>query len=210
MPRLEAYRKQAKQLLRWHREGHYSIGGRMRGLPRYAHLTDAQALQLEFPLATAQEVIAREAGFESWSALKAAVGARLSLSPVQSVSPASIKAAVPVIFVSGVARAAEFFRDQLGFSIDFLHGHPAFYGGVSRNGVTLHLRFVHEPLITPELRQKEQLLAAFIAVENVKGLFEEYKLKGVPFVASLHKEPWGGPAFTVRDPDDNWICFCAG
>src|SRR5881392_4530378 len=35
MFRLEIYRKQAKQLVRWHREGKYSIGGRIRGLARY-------------------------------------------------------------------------------------------------------------------------------------------------------------------------------
>jgi uncharacterized glyoxalase superfamily protein PhnB len=51
------------------------------------------------------------------------------------------------------------------------------------------------------------LLAAFIPVENVKGLFEEYKAHEVPLVGTLRKEPWGGPAFTVQDPDGNWICF---
>ena len=70
MSPLETYRKQAKQLVRWHREGHYSIGGRIRGLARYRHLTDAQALKMKFPLATAQEIIACEAGFESWAELK--------------------------------------------------------------------------------------------------------------------------------------------
>jgi hypothetical protein len=29
MSRLEAFRKQAKQLVRWHREGNCSIGGRI-------------------------------------------------------------------------------------------------------------------------------------------------------------------------------------
>ena len=208
MSRLEVFRKQAKQLVRWHREGNYSIGGRIRGLPRYRNLTDAQALELKFPLSEAQEIIAREAGFQSWAALKAqAQGAPLVSKP-PGAAP-TIKSAIPVVFVSSVARSAAFFRDMLGFSIDFLHGNPAFYGGVSRDGVILHLRFVHEPVVSQELREKESLLAAFIAVENVKALFEEYKSKDVQFVAALHKEAWGGPTFTVRDPDGNWICFCA-
>jgi catechol 2,3-dioxygenase-like lactoylglutathione lyase family enzyme len=208
MSRLEVFRKQAKQLVRWHREGNYSIGGRIRGLPRYRDLTDAQALELKFPLSEAQEIIAREAGFESWAALKAEVEDKPLLSKPPSARPA-IRAAIPVVFVSSVANSAAFFRDMLGFSIDFLHGNPAFYGGVSRDGVTLHLRFVHEPVVSQELREKESLLAAFIAVENVKALFEEYKSRDVPFVATLHKEAWGGPTFSVRDPDGNWICFCA-
>ena len=208
MPRLEAFRKQAKQLVRWHREGNHSIGGRIRGLPRYRSLTDVQALELKFPLSEAQEIIAREAGFESWAALKAEAESTPPAPKAPGVSPA-ITAAIPVVFVSSVPKTAAFFRDKLGFSVDYFHGNPAFYGGVSRDGVTLHLRFVHEAVVTPELREKESLLAAFISVENVKGLFEEYLAKDVPFVATLHKEAWGGPTFTVRDPDGNWICFCA-
>lgn len=208
MSRLEAFRKQAKQLVRWHREGNHSVGGRIRGLPRYEQLTDLQALALKFPLSEAQEIIAREAGFASWSELKMAMEAEMPTPKQQLDRAATIKAAIPIVVVSNVSSAAAFFRDKLGFSIDFLHGNPAFYGGVSRGGIALHLRFVHEPLMTQEIREKESLLAAFIAVENVKALFEEYKQHDVPFVATLRREPWGGPMFTIRDPDGNWICFC--
>lgn len=71
----------------------------------------------------------------------------------------------------------------------------------------LQLRFVHEPVFTPEIRKKESLLSAFLDVENVKGLFAEYKAAGVEFVHPLRKEPWGASAFIVLDPDGNWICF---
>jgi catechol 2,3-dioxygenase-like lactoylglutathione lyase family enzyme len=210
MSRLEPYRKLAKQLVRWHREGNYSIGGRIRGLPRYRDLTDAEALKLKFPLSEAQEIIAREAGFDSWGALKAHAENTPSKPTSRAGSEgARITSAIPVLFVANVAGSAAFFRDKLGFTVDFLHGHPAFYGGVSRDGATLHLRFVHDPVITQELREKEALLAAFVTVENVKALFDEFKKNGVPLVGTLHKEAWGGPTFTVRDPDGNWICFSA-
>jgi len=210
MSPLEAYRKLAKQLVRWHRAGNYSIGGRIRGLTRYQDLTDAEALKLKFPLSEAQEVIAREAGFDTWAALKAGVERSPAVRRAPPLpSKPTIKAAIPVLFVSNVARSADFFRNKLGFSVDFLHGHPAFYGAVSRDGATLHLRFVHEAVISQELREKEELLAAFIVVENVKQLFEEYKLTGVPLVGTLHKEAWGGPTFTVQDPDGNRILFSA-
>ena len=209
---LEHYKKQAKLLVRWHREGNYSVGGRIRGLARYRHLTDAEALELPFRLNDAQEIIAREAGFEDWTALKTALEAG-SANPRAPRRPpdaaAIIKTAIPILLVSNVAATSAFFRDKLGFTIDFLHGHPAFYAGVSRGGVTLHLRFVHEPPITEDLRDAESLLAALVLVDNVKTLFQEYKTNGVPLVGTLRKEPWGGPTFTVRDPDGNRICFCA-
>ena len=213
MPTLEAYRKQAKQLVRWHREGNHSVGGRIRGLSRYRSLTDKQALALKFPLAEAQEIVAREAGFESWAALRAAVENPVSAPrPTRSLgaAPPRIQSAIPVIFVSSVQTSAEFFRDKLGFKIDFLHGEPAFYGGVSRDGVTLHLRFVHAPVVSEELREKESLLAAFLVVENIKELFAEYKAKKVELIGTLRKEAWGGPTFTVRDPDGNRILFSSG
>jgi len=118
MPRLDIYKKQAKQLVRWHREGNYSIGGRIRGLARYQTLTDREALALEFPLREAQEIIAVEAGYASWTALKVAV----ANGPAQTkrTSPAlRLTRAVPVIFVANVEASAAFFRNTLGFSIDF-------------------------------------------------------------------------------------------
>lgn len=210
MSRLEPYRKLAKQLVRWHRAGNYSVGGRIRGLPRYRNLTDQEALALKFPLAEAQEIVAREAGFDSWAALKAHVeSAPAAAANHAAPERPTIKAAIPMLFVADVAASAAFFRDKLGFTVDFLHGHPAFYGAVSRDGASLHLRFVHEPAIAPELRDKEQLLAAFVVVDNVKALFEEYKTAGVQFVSALRKEPWGGPTFTVEDLDGNRLCFSA-
>jgi catechol 2,3-dioxygenase-like lactoylglutathione lyase family enzyme len=120
---------------------------------------------------------------------------------------AQIKSAIPVLFVADVTKSAAFFRDTLGFATVFLHGEPPFYAGISRNGATLHLRFVHEPVIPRQLREQESLLAAFIPVENVTALFGEYQGRGARFREMLHKEEWGGPTFTVVDPDDNRICF---
>jgi catechol 2,3-dioxygenase-like lactoylglutathione lyase family enzyme len=130
------------------------------------------------------------------------------VAPQAKPAHAQIRMAIPVVFVSSLADSAAFFRDKLGFAIDFLHGKPPFYGGVSRNAVVLHLRLVHDPAISRERRESESLLAAFISVENVTALFEEYTANGVSFAETLRREEWGGPTFTVRDPDGNWILFC--
>jgi catechol 2,3-dioxygenase-like lactoylglutathione lyase family enzyme len=204
---LEIYKKNAKQLVRWQREGNYSIGERIRMLPRYRTITDQEALKLKFPLAEAQEIIAVEAGFENWAALKESVN-NAPLVRKEGVGPASLKKAIPMLLVSNVRATAEFFRDKLGFNIDFLHGHPPFYGAVSRDAATLHLRFVHEPPFKEGLREREQFLAAVIVLENVKGLYSEFVDAGVEFDSKLTKEPWGGLTFSVLDLDGNAISFC--
>src|SRR5260370_29656050 len=205
-------KKQAKLLVRWHREGNRSVGGRIRGLPRYRTLTDVEALALKFPLSAAQEIIALEAGYANWAALKAGLSTVPKQVPAQydkdvSAGPV-LKGAFPVVFVANVQTSAAFFRDSLGFVIDFLHGDPPFYSSVSRGAARLHLRFVHEPVFAPGVREREDgLLSAFVDVANVKDLFAEYKAAGVDFAQPLRKEPWGASAFIVLDPDGNWICF---
>ena len=114
---------------------------------------------------------------------------------------------MPVLYVSYVQAAADFYRDKLGFRIDFLHGQPAFYASVSRDEACIHLRFVHQPIYVAGLREKEQVIAAFLSVANVKELFTEYQSRKVPFVHRLKKEPWGQSSFIVSDPDGNAICF---
>jgi uncharacterized glyoxalase superfamily protein PhnB len=210
MSRLETYKKQAKQLVRWHRDGNHSIGGRIRGLARYKTLTDREALALPFPLREAQEIIAVEAGHASWAALKAAV-ANIANQPTPtrrvSPTPPRLTRAVPIIFVASVQASAEFFRDTLGFSIDFLHGHPPFYGAVSRDGACVHLKFVHEPVFAIGTHDRDGFIMAFIEVENVKALYASYVAAGVTFEQKLRKQAWGGRDFIVRDLDGNAICF---
>ena len=72
MPNLDNLRKQAKQYQRWHRERYHPVAAEIRAtLPRFRHLSDAQVLETSFKLRDAQELIARQLGFESWQALKA-------------------------------------------------------------------------------------------------------------------------------------------
>jgi catechol 2,3-dioxygenase-like lactoylglutathione lyase family enzyme len=206
MSHLDIYKKQAKQLVRWHREGNYSIGGRIRGLARYRTLTDREALALEFPLREAQEIIALEAGYTNWVALKVAVANEPAQTTPRSSTP-RLTRALPVIFVANVETSAEFFRNTLGFSIDFLHGKPPFYGSVSRDGACVHLKFVHEPVLAVGPQDRDGLINAFIEVENVKALYAEYVAAGAILAQKLKKQAWGGRDFVVRDPDGNGLCF---
>src|SRR6266550_5182622 len=138
MPSIETYRKQAKLLVRWHRERNYSVGEKARLLERYRHLTDIEVLEMALPLTLAQEIVAVEAGLRDWAALKAGTGDLTQPSRVDEGGP-TLAGAVPILFVRDVAAAAAFYEGRLGFHIDFLHGKPAFYGSVTRDRACLHL-----------------------------------------------------------------------
>ena len=207
MSTLDTYRKQAKLLVRWHREGNHSVAGRIRTLPRYAGLADGEILARTFTLAEAQEITAREAGHGNWAELKAACLAAPPSPGRRAPAPARLSAAVPVLFVADVARSAAFYRDALGFAVDFLHGRPPFYGAVSRDGATLHLKWVHQPVFGPGRVEAEGLIMAFLPVDNVKALYAEYVDAGVATRQKLTRQAWGGTDFHVRDPDGNAIAF---
>ena len=206
MDPLESYRKRAKLLVRWHRDGVSTIGGRLRGLDRFKDITDRDALALPFPLALAQEIIASEAGHPSWAALRTA----LADAPARVRPPDAeleVKAALPVLYVRDVSAAAAFWRDKLGFKIDFLHGNPAFYGAVSRDGACLHLKFVHAPVFGPGRVEDEGLIMAYVPTGNLKALIAEFHAREVPFSQPPTKQAWGGTDVHVLDPDGNRIAF---
>jgi uncharacterized glyoxalase superfamily protein PhnB len=207
MPTLDTYRKQAKQLVRWHRERNYSIGEKFRLLERYRHLTDVEALNTPLPLTVAQEIVAVEAGFQNWAALKASA-ANLKRTPAPIEGKPAFLGCVPILFVRDVSKAAAFYEERLGFQVDFLHGNPPFYSSVSRDRTCLHLRFVHsEPNFAALAAREGSLILASIEVRNVKALFEEYERRGVEFPQRLVRQAWGGIDFHVRDVDGNVISF---
>lgn len=63
------------------------------------------------------------------------------------------------------------------------------------------------PVLDPDRRDAEQLLAASIALDDAEPLFREYEAAGVELVQPLRSEPWGARTFIVRDPDGNLILF---
>jgi uncharacterized glyoxalase superfamily protein PhnB len=206
MPTLDTYRKQAKLLVRWHREGNHSIGGKLRLLERYRDLTDREALAMALPLGLAQEIVAAEAGFASWAALKAATTDAIGM-PRPERGPPVIKGITPILFVRDVAAAAGFYEEKLGFAIQFLHGKPPFYGAVGRDRATLHLRGVRRPNFVDLAAVEPSLILATIEVANVTSLFDELKARGVAFPQRLVKQAWGGTDFQVCDLDGNVISF---
>ncbi|MDB5429418.1 MAG: bleomycin resistance protein [Caulobacter sp.] len=118
-----------------------------------------------------------------------------------------MKAIVPILFVRDVPIAAAFYRDKLGFEIDFLYGEPPFYGAVRRGGARLHLRHVRDPNFAELAAREASLILATVEVEDIQALYAEFEAKGVVFPQTVTRQVWGGTEFHVRDPDGNVISF---
>jgi hypothetical protein len=101
-------------------------------------LTDREVLALKFTLTVAQEVVAVEAGYQSWAELKAA-SARAPKTPRASSGQPFLKNVTPILLVRDVKTCAAFFQQKLGFEIDFLHGLPPFLRrGIARRRLSAH------------------------------------------------------------------------
>ena len=211
MPNIENLRKQAKLFLRWHRDRYYPVAAQIRsGLPRFSQMTDPEILSLGFKLSDAQELVARQHGFESWQALKEGLSTMSDHADKPSTAKVVITSVEPELFVTNIAASCDFFTGKLGFTVAFTYGEPPFYAQVMRDGVRLNLRCVEAPPIDGALRDREELLAASLTVgtsDEIKQLFLEYQAAGVTFFQALRREPWGARTFIVKDPDGNLLLF---
>ena len=92
---LEQQRKRAKDLRRAHRAGDAAAAARIAGhLPRARERSAADVLAAPFTLSEAQLVVAREAGFASWPAMKHAVAAQARGDSGDDIVEATLQAAL--------------------------------------------------------------------------------------------------------------------
>jgi uncharacterized glyoxalase superfamily protein PhnB len=210
MPNLENLRKQAKLVLRWHRDRYYPVAAQIRtSLPRYAAMTDSEILAQSFRLGDAQELVARQQGFESWQALKKGLPTMPDHAD-SSTKKAVIAGIEPQLFVADIKASCGYFTTILGFEIAFTWGEPPYYGQVKRDSARINLRCVTPPAIDPALRDREELLSATLTVatsDEIKQLFLEFQDAGANFAQTLKSKPWGARDFIVRDPDGNLLLF---
>jgi len=210
MPDLENLKKQAKLILRWHRERHYPAAAQIRALmPRFRNVPDAEILAASFKLSDAQEMVARQNGFETWQDLKTGLSTTAGKAK-PTPSRATLVASEPQLYVADIKRSCDFFRKKLGFSLAFRYGDPPYYAQMCRDGARLNLRCVEGAVIDPAVRDREELLSASITVATageIKMLFLEFTSAGVTFHQTLKRQPWGAKTFVVKDPDGNLLLF---
>src|SRR6185295_16678234 len=118
-PSLEQYKKQAKALHKAHKSADPEAVKRIREHhPKFSDVTGSEILKRKFALADAQVVIAREHGFESWPKIKK------HIDTVTSASDMQLGELNPVLLVDEVTDTLDYYRDKLGFTVDWAWGNP--------------------------------------------------------------------------------------
>jgi uncharacterized glyoxalase superfamily protein PhnB len=117
----------------------------------------------------------------------------------------------PVLPVADAARAARYFRDVLGFEIDFIAGEPPSYARVKKGADRSHGDPVYIRLwqCSPPAGARAWKGEIVIHVgHDVDGLHDAYVRRGVTVVEAPVSQPWGLREFAIREPDGHILRFC--
>ncbi len=118
-----------------------------------------------------------------------------------------IAAIVPQFFSADMTRTLSYFDAKLGFATQFEYGDPTFYAGAIRDGLSIFFRYVEKPPVLPDNKYDDELLDAYIRVEDINALHAEFARRGAEFSREIADRPWGFTEFVVRDCDGRLLCF---
>jgi uncharacterized glyoxalase superfamily protein PhnB len=127
------------------------------------------------------------------------------MAPVAVRSAAQITGIAPQFLVDDLDRAIAYYRDRLGFDLDFKY--ESFYAGVSRNGFAIHLKDAPKLPADRAHRKQNEHLDAYISVSGIRDLFSELQMRGADVIRPLEERPWACLDFYVEDPDGYILCF---
>lgn len=102
---------------------------------------------------------------------------------------------VPVFRVDDVVVTAAYYRDVLGFEIDFVYGEPPSYASVSRDDAVLN--FTHAR--APDWRDGGMGVDALIVVADAHAVFHELGERGANIIRPLADQPTGMSDFVIED-----------
>ena len=116
-----------------------------------------------------------------------------------------LTAVAPQFLVDDVDAAIAYYRDRLGFTMDFCY--ESFYASVSRDGCTIHLKCAPKTVADRQHRKTNNHLDAFIAVAGAANLLDEFRSRGARITKPLEEQPWMQRDFYVEDLDSYILCF---
>ena len=157
------------------------------------------ARNVDLSHSAALEIVAGQFGFKDWNTLSA----RIATEQRTDDSGIAIKPAIPILRIFWPEKALEFYRDYLGFRVDWEHrfgeGFPI-YMQLSRSDALLHLS-EHHGDATPGS-------TCFVRVTGIEAYHRELDAKGYSDMRpGVEKVDWG-LEMTVIDPFGNRLRFC--
>lgn len=119
-----------------------------------------------------------------------------------------IRQIVPVFFSRNIPATVAWYEAKLGFKCLGTWQDPPVYAIIARDQNAIHFRCADAPTANPE-KYSDELLDAYIFVEDADALYAEYAAQGLEFTRELGNMPWNSREFVVKDCDGRLLAFGA-
>lgn len=125
-------------------------------------------------------------------------------------SQVRFKSVAPQFVVPDVVKTAEFYRDQLGFTILGYFSDPPVFAMVARDGVEMHFgKADTDRLQLNEAVRRGLGTDVYIWVSDINALFEELSAKNVEIVEGPVKRIYDCTEVVVKDCNGFQLVFAA-
>lgn len=119
-----------------------------------------------------------------------------------------IRQIAPQFFTTGIRSTIAYYEEKLGFRCLGTWQDPPVYAIVARDQHAIHFRCA-EPPAPNACKYEEELLDAYLSIEDADTLHAEFVSRGVEFTRALGDTPWGTREFVVKDCDGRLLAFGA-
>jgi uncharacterized glyoxalase superfamily protein PhnB len=116
-----------------------------------------------------------------------------------------IRQIAPQFFTIDIPRTLAWYKEKLGFDCLSKWQDPPVYAIVARDRQAIHFRCA-DPAVQ-SAKYEEELLDAYIHVEDADALYAEFAANGVDFTRGLANMPWHSREFVVKDCDGRLLAF---
>jgi uncharacterized glyoxalase superfamily protein PhnB len=116
-----------------------------------------------------------------------------------------IRQIAPQFFTTDILRTVTYYKEKLGFECLGTWQDPPVYAIVARDQNAIHFRCAMPP--SAPNKYEDELLDAYLHIENADALYTEYAAKGVEFTRGLANMPWHSREFVVKDCDGRLLAF---
>jgi uncharacterized glyoxalase superfamily protein PhnB len=119
-----------------------------------------------------------------------------------------IRQIAPQFFTIDIPGTLAYYEDKLGFKCLGTWQDPPVYAIVARDEHAIHFRCA-EPHKVNHNKYTDELLDAYILIEDADALYAEYAARGVEFTRGLADMPWHSREFVIKDSDGRLLAFGA-
>ena len=119
-----------------------------------------------------------------------------------------IRRIAPQFFTGDLPATLAYYKDKLGFDCLGTWHEPPVYAIVARDDHRIHFRLAH-PCPPHADKYADELLDAYLFIDDADALYAEYAARGVEFTRALGDTPWHTREFVVKDCDGRLLAFGA-